>query len=504
MINGDSSEFATSDPPDDGWQDLILDGGDASPVSSRYSSCGESEFERYCSANSVMGTPSLCGSDFGGSLKSFRLGDDTTALENLSWKSRYDRKFEDFKVPSLAGSQRFESRDSKSELVEEINNNLVGEGSARTDNELNLFDEITQQEVNVQVIKEDVLNSQSDVEFDEGETSSRYEHSEGEDSMFGCGTDDEKQVDFYQRRNGQYLGEASDKNENSLGMNSSIAFGSDDWDDFMQGHQENSLVSMTAGEQDHLISPFPTTTLWPSTGVAQEDAKDNSLVNKQVQDADDLAVYNSSRNSANPMRYGETEQVEIVKNMLVTTNQVETSSVSNICETGQDPVTETAPFKEKLSISNGGLVKVHGSTRIEEVSGIDDSCVSESIELEKTKLQLDPLFDITSTQLCSAPVEATEDQRAKFHKDSKAYALQSLVDNDIKRNLDSPTSSNLFEERPSSIKVNFQFHALNKHQFSFLFAMTHTPIGRLVGEVLGLYVHSTNLNNNLGYGIPNG
>lgn len=33
-----------------------------SPVSSRYSSCGESEFDRYCSANSIMGTPSMCSS----------------------------------------------------------------------------------------------------------------------------------------------------------------------------------------------------------------------------------------------------------------------------------------------------------------------------------------------------------------------------------------------------------------------------------------------------------
>lgn len=38
-------------------------GMDASPCSSlHYSSCGESEFDRYCSANSALGTPSVCGS----------------------------------------------------------------------------------------------------------------------------------------------------------------------------------------------------------------------------------------------------------------------------------------------------------------------------------------------------------------------------------------------------------------------------------------------------------
>ncbi|XP_057519495.1 uncharacterized protein LOC130800147 isoform X1 [Amaranthus tricolor] len=58
-----------------------------SPISSQYSSCdGESEFDRYCSANSVMGTPSVCSfmgvfhdsldSDFGSlkSLEGFKLG----------------------------------------------------------------------------------------------------------------------------------------------------------------------------------------------------------------------------------------------------------------------------------------------------------------------------------------------------------------------------------------------------------------------------------------------
>ena len=42
-------------------EDRGSDVGDLGSPSS-YSSCGESEFERYCSANSVLGTASLCSS----------------------------------------------------------------------------------------------------------------------------------------------------------------------------------------------------------------------------------------------------------------------------------------------------------------------------------------------------------------------------------------------------------------------------------------------------------
>ncbi|XP_054821156.1 uncharacterized protein LOC129320042 isoform X2 [Prosopis cineraria] len=41
-------------------QVLPFDNGDVSSPSSRYSSCGESDFDNYCSANSVLGTPSVC------------------------------------------------------------------------------------------------------------------------------------------------------------------------------------------------------------------------------------------------------------------------------------------------------------------------------------------------------------------------------------------------------------------------------------------------------------
>ena len=62
MINGESVPLATSTDRDPfGLSASKSEGGDGygSQCSlSDYSSCGESEFDRYCSANSVMGTPS--------------------------------------------------------------------------------------------------------------------------------------------------------------------------------------------------------------------------------------------------------------------------------------------------------------------------------------------------------------------------------------------------------------------------------------------------------------
>lgn len=101
MINGEGTREATSPDPLDSYPTLRVrqsdHGGDASQSSSRYSSCGESDFDRYCSANSVMGTPSMCSTitvfnDFSeldfGSTRSFGIGGDNNGLENFSLGER--------------------------------------------------------------------------------------------------------------------------------------------------------------------------------------------------------------------------------------------------------------------------------------------------------------------------------------------------------------------------------------------------------------------------------
>ncbi|KAF2311420.1 hypothetical protein GH714_022830 [Hevea brasiliensis] len=78
---------------------------------------------------------------------------------------------------------------------------------------------------------------------EEDEISSRYEHSE-DDSMYGCGSDDENRKNLYTQSR-QYSKNENVENENPLLINSSVAFGSEDWDDFEQETGGGNLTSLT-------------------------------------------------------------------------------------------------------------------------------------------------------------------------------------------------------------------------------------------------------------------
>ncbi|KAD4385714.1 hypothetical protein E3N88_25883 [Mikania micrantha] len=246
---------------------------EASPVSSRYSSCGESEFDRYCSANSVMGTPRLCGSvgtfqDFPdsdiGSVKSSRFG-DLGSLDNFSLGGRFENK----------SSLTFEKFDEYSQKTSKISE----ERSVAINNEMNLYDEMEMRTslsdledggggsmwkseictrkmqsnpIDKETMKEHVVNagveegSESSMGVDEvnnvyeGETSSQVEHSEPEGSMYGYGSDNEEMTGLPFRGYPLYSREKKENNGNPLVMTSTVAYGSDDWNDYMQETMENS------------------------------------------------------------------------------------------------------------------------------------------------------------------------------------------------------------------------------------------------------------------------
>ena len=78
---------------------------------------------------------------------------------------------------------------------------------------------------------------------EQDESSSKYEHSDGEDSMFNYGSDAESQPTAYYVRNLEYPHEKATANGNSVLMNAYVAFGSKDWEDFELDGGENPLVS---------------------------------------------------------------------------------------------------------------------------------------------------------------------------------------------------------------------------------------------------------------------
>ncbi|KAI3886001.1 hypothetical protein MKW92_049183 [Papaver armeniacum] len=258
-----------------GKQDQILDGGggDDDNVSSEYNSYDESEFEKYCSANSLMGgTSSMCSSL--GTCNDF-LDSDFGSFKNLKFDDVVGARFRrnsgdiDLKVKNVMDSRRildtgtssgkdFYDKDGGDGLaykevagVEE--NGAVSHSSPRSSNSsLNLAacEEDCTEKSDCNIGPFDRLASVSDnlVDGREAErgpdeeegTSSKGEHSDDDGSMFGYGTDDEN----------AYSQAAKIDNRNPLLMNSPVAFGSEDWDDFEQETEDGLVSSLWDKPQD--------------------------------------------------------------------------------------------------------------------------------------------------------------------------------------------------------------------------------------------------------------
>lgn len=333
MINGDGpcegfSEVASSDPLDSSppWPTQNVDGSSASSAaSSRYSSCGDSEFERYCSANSAMGTPSMrstitvfndCtdsdigyASNFGfsddGGLENFSLGGseknsmdlnivgyrklelrDEVSSEEPSMKYRSSGlnlygtgEFIDsleaneetlcWKIESTSGLSNGVDLTDRSEKVESRKDEKEGFIIGKEANESGtgvdfVLGEVTKEEVRAGCLEESTVESGmkleqrfedcllpytgdkgSDVELDMEDDKSQNEHSQSDDSMYNFLSDGDHKNETFLLNNAHFLPETNMMNENPLLINSSVAFGSDDWNDFESETQGCSLSSLT-------------------------------------------------------------------------------------------------------------------------------------------------------------------------------------------------------------------------------------------------------------------
>lgn len=608
---GAASELASPDPPDSFPQPKSDGGGDvdaepepepepASP--SQYSSCGESEFERYCSANSAMGTPSVRSSittfndcelesEFLGSMRS------DSGLEGFSLGGMFDRNREDQRVwgrgNECLGDRNVEFRDGKRvkeegrliksgfELYDtegrDMSNEMMGlkvgsvsglvagwddgsgeaggcgegdeEGSigSREQGESGMLRVSVENLPGREAIGEedgdevgvdsssgfvgegdggcyDGLNLPSDLPFDRRETkreeedgtSSRYEHSEGEDSMYNYGTDDECRDRFYVQRNMHYGKEAKAGNENPLLINSSVAFGSEDWDDFVQETGGTTLASLAwdafqdqkeqhpATGGDILNSNFETSIGISSTGQIDQGqvVTDMPVARKQVQDdyelADDLDSYSPNPNSIS--NFAEAELIEDVRDIpeasyhvqggnelagytestsviptsfsnfhepeqedvrdtTVTNNQVQAadeseSSASNAFQMELEQLAEKIPVEMKLNIVENGMEREHQFMTTEEFIGIDDSRALENQDLGKSKEKLD-LLDVTINQLCShSPVYPENINVNLFEDHDKMPSLSASENRVMIISNNSPVSTDLFEDHPPPIRVS--------------------------------------------------
>ncbi|XVF54094.1 hypothetical protein PTKIN_Ptkin05aG0153300 [Pterospermum kingtungense] len=382
-------------------------GGGASTASSpHYSSCGESELERYCSANSALGTPSSIAtfndcygeSEFGSvrSMSGFSLSDD---FENFSLEGN----------PKVPPNRRIEFRKDRIEEGKRfVEAKSVEEGSSSC--------------LDLQLGKEDGC-------------SLRSEHSEGEDSMYNYGTDDND--DEFRTKNSYYRNkyeiENKNVNENPLGINSSVAFGSNDWDDFELEAGTGNLDWEKVQGRDELQENVNKFGLFPigfsSSGEAElveEEVKDIPLASCEEQVADDLVeeAKSSSLNAVNSRMdlQGEKHVKDISVKLPDADNDIsylETCSVTDVFAMEHDPPVQKAPVEIGLDVVDSDRVREHQASDVKEVIAVDESKLLERQEINKYKAELDPLAD------CAHPVSSPQKINAELFDDCKPDSLKS-------------------------------------------------------------------------------
>ncbi|KAJ8536469.1 hypothetical protein K7X08_034870 [Anisodus acutangulus] len=283
---------------------------------------------------------------------------------------------------------------------------------------------------------------------DESETSSKYEHSDGEDSMFGGNTNEEKNFNSYYKRKVERSHEENDKNENKLVMSSAVAFGSDDWDDFMQENGEFTLSSMvheelqpenqsTIGSENECLN----TAEYSSVGLAMP--KEEDLPSNYNQVGDELTNYHTTC-SVDPLSLlnnGKSEHVEDENTVLITNSQIqrineltkflEQSSAFELFKWDKSPQIqlEEVPIKEDLEIEDDEREVKHQGAYTEEGIHIHDDLVSEKMELKHRSLLLDHLSHPDKRKYHSS-TEPSKDVKLELSADQSSSTSLASVAND--------------------------------------------------------------------------
>ncbi|KAI4343745.1 hypothetical protein L6164_011055 [Bauhinia variegata] len=574
MSNGEGTREATSivaspDPFDSIPSVRQSDGADASPPSSRYSSCGESEFDRYCSANSVMGTPSMCSTitvfnDFG-------FGDDS-GLENFSLGERAEISHKNQRLPTSgvsdstrvfsAGSGRENNQnqqhpkygfsglelydDDNDELTmtmldtsslmgvnqidEHLRQNFVHKDHVEGQNELGPRDDVENQSSDgsdnagtteryllgdvdekcsqsVQAVGEgslscahgredelyglDVQSSsqiwEREVEGEEYGNSSNFEHSEGENSMYNYGSDNDNINEFHLPRNIHYPQELKVQNENPLLMNSSTAFGSEDLNDLLLENEQNARASHMFNvfrnqneknpevEDDRTKFSFVNSMKFSSPGQ-KEEAKDTNDTDidqkveeiKEVRDipaaqgTDKLANIEESSFDAStyfpkivkPQNEDERE-VYVAKSQVLGAEKLVTCpksfSIAKPYEVDEDPLAEEAPSLKTLNAIDDGIIeKGHPRTKTKDVIGASDVQHVDNLVLNNSKLS----FDLAAVnENCSLSAKYLGNTNTELSENLEKDEPSSIFGR--RETLESSSASeNLFEKNPATTEVS--------------------------------------------------
>ncbi|KAG0485628.1 hypothetical protein HPP92_009707 [Vanilla planifolia] len=264
------------DSSDDGHQLLARcsDAGSchSSAASSDFSSCDRSDVDRYCSANSVLGSASICSSvgnwsgmgddmplegyslrekllnirnDYpsdggaetsvgngasGSPLARIRASSTAIHCSNESYLSFDEMREEDdagdLRLLLFSKSQKMSAFGVNCSSLHACDDDVSGICERKDKTMENLGNSLNGTHLNPNIHGGEKHEADDDV-------LSKFEHSDAEDSMFSYGNDDDG-VEFHGRKSYNVLNERNHENVNPLVMNSSVVFGCNDWDEFEQ------------------------------------------------------------------------------------------------------------------------------------------------------------------------------------------------------------------------------------------------------------------------------
>nr|KYP51560.1 Pleckstrin isogenyy domain-containing family M member 3 [Cajanus cajan] len=445
-MNG-RGELGSPDPCDS-FPPLRVRRSDA--AASRHSSCGgDSEFERYCSANSVMGTPST----------SMSLCSAVTLFHDFS-----DLDFDNFSLgkgaqpePNRNRSRTFRYGSSGLEFYGDCSDELAI--TALDSSESIAFNRNEESEVNVGEggVKEEKREEEEEGEEEE-EDDEEEEFSEGDDSMYNYGSDDDGRNETSLSNIIHYREEPEVRNDNSLFMNSSVAYGSMDLDDFLLQNGPVSVVSDLFRNQRKMNDGV-------NSGSGQKegakDDKDNVTVNEveetkelgcsdgieEVRDREVDMLANLGESSTS-IDFGNSFEKHVQgSDDLVSCSK--TASVANVDEVDLDLVAEEATRNTSLNVSGGGSME-KGNVNVNSIEAIaisDAQCVK--LEVDDSMFKLDRNNDSRIDETSSNPSNSLHLGNVDAKSFESPEKSAPPLDSGTRKTLESSsTSTDLFEERP--------------------------------------------------------
>ncbi|XP_043724161.1 uncharacterized protein LOC122671129 [Telopea speciosissima] len=275
------------------------------------------------------------------------------------------------------------------------------------------------------------------------ETSTRYEHSEDERSLVDYGTDDEQSIGLSDRINVDFYHKGKIDDENSLLINSAVAFGSDDWDKFEQEAKESSLTAVLLDEiQEPQQQHVETERNLLSSTLGAYSGSPIFGVSEQVENMEEIPISSCRVQATNK-----------------STEYLERYSVSNVL-TLRDLSVQKAPGGIDSNIMDDTAETELQYINDNEMSSLDKSEVVKvdllgSLGILETQLQLDPLSNAAVGQLCSIATETCQDNVTVDLQNVVKDALPPMVENDEESLLmtivtDSSVSKDLGKENVAS------------------------------------------------------